>query len=45
MATKMLIGQSTRLMGTLTMSTRHQVFGWMATAVMAAAVALMFWTL
>ena len=45
MVVMMMIGQSSRLMGDLTMSLRHRVFGWTATAVMGAAVALMFWTL
>ena len=38
MAVMMLIGQSTRLMGALTISPRHRLFGWAATAVMALAV-------
>ena len=45
MVVMMMIGQSSRLMGNLTMSLRHRVFGWIATSVMGAAVALMFWTL
>ena len=45
MVAMMLIGQSTRLMGDFTISTRHRLFGWVATSVMAVAVALMFWTL
>jgi Mn2+/Fe2+ NRAMP family transporter len=38
MAVLMWIGQSKRLMGSYTISTRHRVFGWLATAVMAASV-------
>lgn len=38
MAVLMWIGQSKRLMGRYTISTRHRVFGWLATAVMAASV-------
>jgi Mn2+/Fe2+ NRAMP family transporter len=37
----MMIGQSKRLMGHFTISTRHRVFGWAATMVMAAAVVVM----
>ncbi|HQR22519.1 MAG TPA: divalent metal cation transporter, partial [Burkholderiaceae bacterium] len=37
----MWIGQSPRIMGALTMSTRHRIFGWAATGVMAMAVAFM----
>lgn len=44
MVTMMWIGQSRRLMGELTMSRRHRVFGWAATGVMAAAVAVMLLT-
>ena len=44
MVVMMWIGQSKRLMGTLTMSRRHRFFGWAATAVMAAAVAGLFIT-
>jgi NRAMP (natural resistance-associated macrophage protein)-like metal ion transporter len=39
MVVMMWIGQSTRLMGKLTMSFRHRFFGWAATGVMAIAVA------
>jgi Mn2+/Fe2+ NRAMP family transporter len=38
MVAMMLIGQSRRLMGGFTISARHRVFGWAATAVMAIAV-------
>ena len=38
------IGQSKRLMGGLTISLRHRIFGWAATLVMAVAVSVMFWT-
>ncbi|WP_299785770.1 divalent metal cation transporter [Ramlibacter sp.] len=41
MVVMMWIGQSSTLMGDLTMSTRHRVFGWAATGVMAIAVAVM----
>ena len=44
MVVMMWIGQSTRLMGRLTISLRHRFFGWAATAVMAAAVAFMLAT-
>ncbi len=44
MVAMMWIGQSRRLMGELTMSRRHRVFGWAATGVMAAAVAVMLLT-
>jgi NRAMP (natural resistance-associated macrophage protein)-like metal ion transporter len=44
MLVMMRIGQSQALMGNLTMSLRHRVFGWAATGVMAAAVAFMLWT-
>lgn len=44
MAVLMWIGQSKRLMGQHTISTRHRLFGWAATAVMAAAVLVMFAT-
>jgi Mn2+/Fe2+ NRAMP family transporter len=40
----MWIGQSTRIMGELTISTRHRVFGWAATGVMGVAVAFMLVT-
>ena len=41
MVAMMLIGQSRRLMGNLTISGRHRFFGWAATGVMGLAVALM----
>jgi Mn2+/Fe2+ NRAMP family transporter len=44
MAAMMLIGQSKTLMGSYTISRRHQFFGWLATSVMAIAVILMFAT-
>jgi NRAMP (natural resistance-associated macrophage protein)-like metal ion transporter len=44
MVVMMQIGQSKRLMGDLTMSRRHRVFGWAAAGVMGAAVAFMLWT-
>ena len=44
MVVMMWIGQSSRLMGRLTISLRHRFFGWAATAVMAAAVAFMLAT-
>ena len=44
MAVLMWIGQSERLMGLHTISTRHRFFGWAATAVMAVAVLVMFIT-
>ena len=44
MVVMMLIGQSARLMGKLTISARHRFFGWAATAVMGAAVAGLFIT-
>ena len=44
MAALMWIGQSRRLMGDYTISTRHRFFGWSATAVMAIAVVFMFGT-
>ncbi len=44
MVVLMLIGQSDRLMGEYTISRRHRFFGWMATAVMAVAVAFMLVT-
>jgi hypothetical protein len=40
----LLIGQSDRLMGAYTISTPHRVLGWLATALMAVAVVLMFIT-
>ena len=42
MVVMMWIGQSRHLMGKLTMSLRHRVFGWGATGVMALAVLFMF---
>jgi len=44
MAALMWIGQSQRLMGDFTISRRHRIFGWTATAVMAVAVLVMFAT-
>ena len=44
MAVMMGIGQSKRLMGDLTMTVRHRVFGWVATGVMAVAVVIMLLT-
>ena len=44
MVVMMWIGQSARLMGSLTMSPRHRFFGWAATGVMAVAVAGLFIT-
>jgi Mn2+/Fe2+ NRAMP family transporter len=44
MVVMMWIGQSPRIMGDLTMSRRHRLFGWAATAVMAVAVVGMFAT-
>ena len=44
MVVLMMIGQSKKLMGGFTISPRHRAFGWAATAVMAAAVAVMFAT-
>jgi NRAMP (natural resistance-associated macrophage protein)-like metal ion transporter len=44
MVVLMLIGQSTRIMGSYTISLRHRFFGWAATFVMAAAVAFMLAT-
>ena len=41
MVVVMWIGQSKRIMGTLTISPRHRFFGWVATAVMFLAVAFM----
>ncbi len=40
----MWIGQSTRIMGALTISTRHRVFGWAATGVMGMSVLFMLFT-
>ena len=44
MVVLMLIGQSKKIMGRFTISRRHLWFGWAATGVMAAAVAVMFAT-
>jgi NRAMP (natural resistance-associated macrophage protein)-like metal ion transporter len=44
MVAMMLIGQSQRLMGDHTISLRHRLFGWGATAVMAVAVVVMLMT-
>jgi len=44
MVVLMLIGQSGQLMGEYTISRRHRFFGWMATGVMAVAVAVMLVT-
>lgn len=44
MAALMWIGQSRRLMGNYTISVRHRIFGWAATAVMAVAVLVMLVT-
>jgi len=44
MVVLMLIGQSKKIMGRFTISRRHRWFGWAATGVMAAAVAVMFAT-
>ena len=44
MVVLMLVGQSSKLMGPHTISLRHRVLGWAATAVMAAAVAFMLAT-
>ena len=44
MVVLMMIGQSKRLMGRFTISTRHRFFGWSATLVMAAAVVVMLAT-
>jgi NRAMP (natural resistance-associated macrophage protein)-like metal ion transporter len=44
MVVMMWIGQSRRLMGRFTISLRHRFFGWAATAVMAVAVAGLFFT-
>ena len=43
MAVLMWIGQSNKLMGEYTISTRHRFFGWSATLVMATAVTLMLY--
>ena len=42
MVVMMWIGQSKTLMGALTITLRHRIFGWAATGVMALAVAFMF---
>lgn len=44
MVVLMLIGQSSRLMGSYTISLRHRLFGWTATLVMAIAVTFMLVT-
>ncbi len=44
MVAMMVVGQSSRLMGRLTISRRHRVLGWAATAVMAVAVVGLFVT-
>jgi NRAMP (natural resistance-associated macrophage protein)-like metal ion transporter len=44
MVVMMWIGQSKRVMGHLTISSRHRMFGWAATGLMAVAVAVMFVT-
>jgi NRAMP (natural resistance-associated macrophage protein)-like metal ion transporter len=44
MVAMMWIGQSERLMGLLTISLRHRIFGWAATLVMGVAVAFMLMT-
>ncbi|MBC7955212.1 MAG: divalent metal cation transporter [Cytophagales bacterium] len=44
MVVMMWIGQSPRIMGALTMSRRHRVFGWAATGLMGLAVAVMLLT-
>lgn len=44
MAVMMWIGQSARIMGALTISLRHRLLGWCATALMAAAVVVMLVT-
>jgi Mn2+/Fe2+ NRAMP family transporter len=44
MVVMMWIGQSKRLMGVLTISRRHRIFGWAATAAMGTAVAFMLLT-
>ena len=45
MVAMLLIGQSERLMGLYTISLRHRIFGWLATALMGVAVVLMFATM
>lgn len=44
MAVMMWIGARKSILGDYTLTTRHRVLGWFATAVMAAAVVGMFWT-
>lgn len=44
MVVMMWIGQSRRIMGEWTLSGRHRMFGWTATAVMAIAVTVMLAT-
>jgi len=44
MVVMMWIGQSPRIMGRLTISLRHRIFGWAATGVMGLAVAFMLWS-
>ena len=44
MAALMWIGQSQKLMGSHTITTRHRLFSWSATAIMAIAVVVMFAT-
>ena len=45
MAVMLWLGQSQRIMGELTISTRHRLLGWTATALMALAVVVMLLTL
>jgi Mn2+/Fe2+ NRAMP family transporter len=45
MGALMCIGQSERMMGAFTISSRHRFFGWSATLVMAVAVLVMFATM
>ena len=44
MALMMLLASSRRIMGDFTLSLRHRVLGWLATAVMLVAVLAMFWS-
>jgi NRAMP (natural resistance-associated macrophage protein)-like metal ion transporter len=44
MVVMMWIGQSSKIMGQYTISMRHRIMGWLATAVMAVAVLIMFAT-
>jgi hypothetical protein len=44
MVVMMWIGQSKRVMGDPTISSRHRMFGWAATALMPVAVSVMFAT-